>query len=170
MKRVTTSLSLVVLSFALLVGVHQAKAQAVEVDWHAFSKNLAANLFSPNPGVQQSAMQLLAKYGNESTFEWTALSKKLNKNLLSTNQAQKKIAVQLIAKYGDRLNLSAQSVFELVRIYRWEKDTQYRQMALVALHSIQNKWAMDFLKRSFKFEENPVLKHTIAAIVLDYES
>ena len=90
--------------------------------------------------------------------------------MASENTGVKQSAMQLIRKYGDKLKLDNDSIFELVKIYRWQKDVRYRQLALVTLYSLKDKWAMGFIKRSLEFENDPVLKHTIAAIVLDYQS
>ena len=102
--------------------------------------------------------------------DWDSFSKNLCANLASDNHGVKQSAMQLIIKYADKLTINDDAIFNLVRVYRWEKDVKYRQMALVTLYSTKDKWVMDFLKRSLRFEDNPVLKHTIAAIVLDYES
>ncbi len=102
--------------------------------------------------------------------DWDSFSKNLCANLASDNHGVKQSAMQLIIKYADKLTFSDDAIFHLVMVYRMEKDVKYRQMALVTLYSTKDKWVMDFLKRSLRFEDNPVLKHTIAAIVLDYES
>ena len=78
--------------------------------------------------------------------------------------------MKLIIIYGDKLKLDDEAIFELIEIYNREKDVKYRQMALVTLYSLKNKWAMEFIKQSYEFEKNPVLKHTIAAMVLEYQS
>ena len=102
--------------------------------------------------------------------DWDSFSRNLSANLKMNNNGLKLSTMQLIIKYGDKLTLTDDAIYRLVRIYRWEKDLKYRQMALVALHSLEDKWAMEFLIRSLKFEDDPVLKRMIAAIVLDYES
>ena len=107
---------------------------------------------------------------SQENVDWVNFSKNLAANLASENTGVKQSAMQLIIKYGDKLKLDDDAIFELVRIYRWEKDVKYRQMALVTLHSLNDKWAIEFIKQSYNFEYDPVLKHTIAAMVLEYQS
>ena len=107
---------------------------------------------------------------SQENVNWVSFSKNLAANLASENTGVKQSAMQLIIKYSDKLELDDDSIFELVRVYRWEKDVKYRQMALVTLHSLKDKWAIEFIKQSYNFEYDPVLKHTIAAMVLEYQS
>ena len=107
---------------------------------------------------------------SQENVDWVSFSKNLAANLASENTGVKQSAMQLIIKYSDKLELDDDSIFELVRVYRWEKDVKYRQMALVTLHSLKDKWAIEFIKQSYNFEYDPVLKHTIAAMVLEYQS
>lgn len=107
---------------------------------------------------------------SQDDVDWVGFSKNLAANLTSENTGVKQSAMQLIIKYGDKLKLDDDAIFELVKIYRWQEDVKYRQMALVTLYSLKDKWAMDFIKRSLEFENDPVLKHTLAAIVNDYQS
>ena len=99
------------------------QAEADQVNWNAFSKNLVKAIASENEGLQRSAMRM-------------------------------------IIHHADKVNVD-QAVFDLVRIYRSNKNEKVRQLAVVALHKIQNKWAMDFLKRDLKFEDSPVLQKQI---------
>ena len=101
--------------------------------------------------------------------DWDSFSKNLSANLVSDNTGLKLSTMQLVIEYGNKLTLSDDAIYSLVRIYRWQKEVKYQRMALVALYSLEDKWAMDYLKRSLRFESNPVLKHTLAAIVLEYQ-
>jgi hypothetical protein len=40
-------------------------------------------------------------------------------------------------------------------------------MAIVAIASTHDDWALDFLERSLKFEKSGVLRHTLAAVLFD---
>ena len=109
-------------------------------------------------------------YSQDDDAKWITFSKNLAANLASDNNGVKQSAMQLIIKYSDKLKLDDQAIFELIEIYSREKDVRYRQMALVTLHSFKDKWAMEFIKQSYNFEYDPILKHTIAAMVLEYQS
>ncbi|MCH8128005.1 hypothetical protein IIC38_18955 [candidate division KSB1 bacterium] len=109
-------------------------------------------------------------YSQDDDAMWVTFSKNLAANLASENSGVKQSAMKLIIIYGDKLKLDDEAIFELIEIYNREKDVKYRQMALVTLYSLKNKWAMEFIKQSYEFEKNSVLKHTIAAMVLEYQS
>ena len=109
-------------------------------------------------------------YSQDDDARWVTFSKNLAANLASENSGVKQSAMQLIITYGDKLKLDDKAIFELMEIYGGGKDVKFRQMALVTLYSLKNKWAMDFIKQSFKFEHDPVLKHTIAAMILEHQS
>jgi hypothetical protein len=106
------------------------KAEADQVDWNAFGKNLVKAIASGNEGLQRSAMRL-------------------------------------IIHHADKVDVG-QAVFDLVQIYRNNKNEKVRQLAIVTIYKIQNKWAMGFLKRDLKFEESPVLQKQILACLNDY--
>ncbi|MFZ0391873.1 MAG: hypothetical protein WAN36_15535 [Calditrichia bacterium] len=120
MKRLTVFLFISLLAFATMGFARDA----AEVNWDAFSKNLAVALASGNEGLQQSA-------------------------------------ISHVIEYCENLEMNDAAV-DLVRIYRNNKDERMRQMAVVVLHKVNNKWAMDFLFRNYKFENNPTIKRMIA--------
>ena len=177
MKRVISYLTLFVVSLSLGVG-SQSMAQDKNSNFDSFRENILENLSSPNPGVRESALQLVNQYSVElglKTDETDSESlgsfqKNLEVNLASSNFGVRQSAMQLIAQYGDRFELNRDAIFSLMRTYRYEKDINFRKMALAALHKTQDKWAMEFLKISLRFEENQSLRHIMEAIVLDYES
>lgn len=129
MKRVITYLSILTVSLVVIT-INPVYSQD-DVDWISFSKNLTANLTSENPGVRQSALEL-------------------------------------IIKYGDSLKLDEKSIFELVLIYL-QSEEKYRQNALVKLYTLENKWAMAFIKRSIEFENDPTLRHTLNVFHTTYQ-
>lgn len=122
MKRLSLILIVLLVSIPMLAFSGE-QAEADQVNWNAFSKNLVKAIASENEGLQRSAMRM-------------------------------------IIHHADKVNVD-QAVFDLVRIYRSNKNEKVRQLAVVALHKIQNKWAMDFLKRDLKFEDSPVLQKQI---------
>lgn len=99
--------------------------------------------------------------------DWNAFSKNLVKAIASDNEGLQRSAMRLIIHHADKVNVD-QAVFDLVRIYRYHKNEKVRQLAIVALHEIKNKWAMGFLKRDLKFQESPVLQKQILACLDDF--
>ena len=85
-------------------------------------------------------------YSQDDDAKWVTFSKNLTANLASENNGVKQSAMRLIITYSDKLKLDDKAIFELMEIYGGEKDVKFRQMALVTLYSLKNKWAMDFIK------------------------
>ena len=103
--------------------------------------------------------------------DWDSFTENLSVGLVHPNYGVRQSSMLMIVKHGDNLKLDREAVFELVRLYRSKNhDVKYRQLALASLNSIQDKWALDFLRRSYKFEDNPVLKRTIGAILLESQA
>ncbi len=101
--------------------------------------------------------------GNHERYEktdWKAFSENLTNAIASDNEGLRQSAMQHIITYSSKLEMDG-AVFDLVRIYRYEKDQRVRQMAVVALNKIGNSWAMNFLKRNLRFEDNPVIYRQI---------
>lgn len=112
----------------------------------------------------QASPDLKAPEANATQAEWTAFSKALVHALHHENAGVQASALQHIAHYGQKLNVDA-ALFDIVRIYRNDKNENTRILALAALHQVGNAWTMDFLKRSTRFENSKrILKHTYAVI------
>jgi hypothetical protein len=97
--------------------------------------------------------------------DWKAFSKNLVKALTLDNKGVKVAAMQNMITYSKYLNVE-DATFDLIRIYRYNDNQKIRQLAVVALHHVGNNWAMDFLKRSIKFEENETIKRQIVDCLL----
>ncbi|GAB4376926.1 MAG: hypothetical protein Kow0042_23830 [Calditrichia bacterium] len=97
------------------------------------------------------------------TVDWEAFSQNLVNAFVVRNDGVKIGAMKNIITYSDYLDVR-DAAFDVVRIYRYHSDQRVRQMAAVAITKMHNKWAMYFLKRNAKFEDNPVIKRQI----LDY--
>ncbi len=101
--------------------------------------------------------------------DWDAFSANLNRALKSENMGVKLSAMQLVIKYSDKIDVS-NSVFDVMREFRDNEELAIRQLSLVTLYKMNNEWAIDFLKRLHKFEENTKIKNTIKAIVFAYDN
>lgn len=91
---------------------------------------------------------------------WDAFSKNLVMAIASGNDGLQQSAMQQIITYSDYLDVE-NARFDLVHLYRFHNNERVRQLAVVTLHKIGNKWAMDFLKRNLKFEDNPTIYRQI---------
>lgn len=62
MRKFSSRLAIFLLVAIFIIGLQTV--QSSELDWKVFSKNLVKALKSENPGLQQSAMQMVVRYGN----------------------------------------------------------------------------------------------------------
>lgn len=96
--------------------------------------------------------------------DWALFSKALVNAVESGNYGAKLGAMQQIAIYGSNLSVN-RTVFDVVRVYRNSKVENERILALSALAKMRDRWAMDFLGRSVRFENSErVRRHTIDVV------
>jgi hypothetical protein len=103
----------------------------------------------------------------ERQVNWEAFSKNLVKAIQTPNKGLQQDVLQKIIFYGDKLDVQ-DAVFDIVRIFRLEKNPQVRRLAMVALYKIGDDWAMYFLKRNKKFEKNKTILNHSSRIVQQY--
>lgn len=113
------------LAFVFLVLSFQ-NLQAGEDKWDQFSENLVVALKSDNPGLQQSAMQM-------------------------------------VIRYEGRLDVK-EAVFDVMRVFRNQDETCVRRLALVALVNMNSDWALGFLERQPRFEDNDTIRKHLQSI------
>lgn len=97
--------------------------------------------------------------------QWDTYSDNLEHALASDHDGVRQGALRMIIFYGDNLSISRTGVYDVVRIYRNHADDRLRRMAVVALGQTGDAWALDFLKRSVRFEQSPEIRHTIYAVL-----
>ncbi len=100
---------------------------------------------------------------------WKTFSDNLVEALASENDGFKAGAMRLVIQYGAQLDVD-DAAFDLVRIYRDHANERMRRMAVVAIGASGNEWALDFLRRSLRFEKSPAVLHTLASVIADYDS
>lgn len=100
---------------------------------------------------------------------WKLFSKNLVQAIQSDTEGLKLAALQMVIRYGELVDVDA-AVFDVVRLYRNHDDLHVRQMAVVTLGAMKHGWAMDFLTRSARFEQDPVLQKTIRAVLASYQA
>jgi len=127
MKNFSNKLTIFVIVTVIVFGLQAINAS--EINWKAFSKNLVKALKSDNPGLQQSAMQMVIRYNSQ----------------LNVKEAE----------------------FDMMRVFRNQKNQAVRQLALTTLSNMDSKWAIGFLKTQIEFEEDPVIKKQLVAITSD---
>ena len=102
--------------------------------------------------------------------EWDAYGESLETILRNGQDGLQQSALGLVILYGPALEIGRAGVFEITRIYRNHADDRMRRMAVVALGRTQDAWALDFLKRSARFEDTPAVRHTIQAVIANAEA
>ena len=85
---------------------------------------------------------------------WVQFGENLVVALKSDNDGLKVSALQHIAAFGERLDVS-DARFEMVRLFRDNKDDRVRMTALNALSKVRDSWVADFLHRTARFETDP---------------
>jgi len=114
---------------------------------------------------------LLISFNNgmaqERQVNWEAFSKNLVMALGTTNTGLQLSAMGMIIRYSDKLQVD-DAVFDIMRIYRLNKDPQVRILALVTLHKIHNDWSMYCLKSNMKFETDERVKKLCSFVLNDY--
>jgi hypothetical protein len=106
-------------------------------------------------------------YSQEQATDWEQFSVNLVNAFKIPNEGLHKSAMCMIIRYADKLQVD-DAVFDVVRIFRSNKDPKVRQLALVTLHKMQNAWAMDFLRRHYRFEQDETIRKMNCCIVNSY--
>ena len=101
--------------------------------------------------------------------DWSNYSKRLIETLTNENKGLQQSALQRIIRYGSYMENDRETVLEIVKIYRSHDDDRMRHMAVIALGELNDKWAMDYLKRAVHFEESSTIAHSMKYILKDFD-
>ena len=96
---------------------------------------------------------------------WDRFSKGLKMALKSDNLGVKLSAMQLVIKYGNKVDVK-DARYDVMDTFLYSKDRRVRQLALVTLSKINNTFDMGLLERQIKFEDDPVIKNQITAVLI----
>lgn len=96
---------------------------------------------------------------------WDQFSKGLTMALKSDNLGVKLSAMQLVIKYGNKVNVT-NARYDVMDTFLDSKDRRVRQLALVTLSKINNTFDLGLLERQIKFEDDPVIKNQIVAVLI----
>ena len=96
---------------------------------------------------------------------WAEFSNNLKEALHSDNEGAKVGALGQIIRYGKYLDFDELTVFDVMRMYRDNKDPKTRRMAVVALGNMHNRWAIEFLGMLAPYEQDPTIKKTMENVV-----
>ena len=104
---------------------------------------------------------------SDGEVNWGVFSTNLVVALQSDNAGLRQSAMQLVIRYGDNLDVN-DALFDVVGEFRNQKNRNVRMLALSAIGHMNSNWAFNFLKRSIKFENDPVIKRQLIATVYSH--
>ncbi|MGH1364175.1 MAG: hypothetical protein ACRBF0_11495 [Calditrichia bacterium] len=97
---------------------------------------------------------------------WKIFSDNVVLALKSEKPGLQQSAMQLVIRYDGKLDVR-EAVFDVMRVFRNHEDTQVRRLALVALTKMNNQWALGFLERQHRFEDNATIREHLQHIDFD---
>lgn len=98
--------------------------------------------------------------------KWEVFSDQIVRALKSRHDGLQEGALRMIIQYGENLDVS-DARYELTRIYRSAKNENLRRMAIVAMGSLQDDWAFNYLYQRAREEKSPLLRQTIHAVLVE---
>ena len=141
-----------VLAAVVAIGVVPMQAHASDQGSSPDTKLTATTVESPDAKRLDSA-------------EWKRFGLAIEDALGSDIEAVQQSALRLIIAYGNDLNFSSSAVVDVMHLYREGSSDPVRRMAAVSLSKMKSKLALGFLELSSAFEQSPVVKTTIDALL-----
>ena len=106
-------------------------------------------------------------YAQSQQTDWDGFGKNLVKAVQSNNQGLQQSAMQLIIRHAENLKVT-DAAFDIVHIFRTQKDAGVRQLAMVALYHMKHDRAMYFLQRNLQFEKDEAVRKLNSTLVNAY--
>jgi hypothetical protein len=100
--------------------------------------------------------------------QWVEFHDNIAVAIVSENPGIVEGGLRQIVRYGEFLDLERTSVFDVMRIYRDHSDENMRMLAVRALGSANDRWAIEFLDMIVEWEANPAVKKAIKGVVSEY--
>lgn len=108
----------------------------------------------------------LVSAGDNVQVDWKAFSKSLTRALKSDNPGIQTSAMRMVIRHGDKVDVTT-ARYEVMDVFLKNSDQKVRQLALVTLYTINHPLDIGFLERRINFEEDPVIKKHLAAVVAE---
>lgn len=103
----------------------------------------------------------------ETQTDWKAFSVNLVKALKSGHPGLQNSAMQRVIQHADRLDVS-EAVYNIGRIYGFDRNPKVRRLAMVALHKISTDKSMYYLQQYLPLETNPAMRSQCSCILNIY--
>jgi hypothetical protein len=100
-------------------------------------------------------------------INWNAFSANLIVAVKSNHSGLQQSAMQRIIQYADSLNVT-DAVYDIALIFRFDKNTQMRRLAMVTLSKINTDYSLNYLCRFLKYENNPSIQKQCCCIIRNY--
>lgn len=97
--------------------------------------------------------------------DWSDFSGVLGDALHSEVEGLRCSALRLAIQYSENVQLDRSAIHDMAAMYRNHRNDNVRRMAVVALESTDDSWAIDYLKRSVAYERTPKVLHTLKAVL-----
>jgi hypothetical protein len=97
--------------------------------------------------------------------QWQAFNRNLIEAVQSESEGVREGALVQIAHYGDYMDFPELTVFEVMHIYRDDRDPGIKRLAVVALGNMGSRWAIEFLAMLAPYEKDPALRRTMKSVV-----
>jgi len=104
--------------------------------------------------------------GEKPNCDWCKFSDGLVKAVQSENRGVRLCAMRLIIRHANNLDVD-KARYAVMDIFRNSEDRNVRRLALVTLNAIHHPLDMGFLERQLSFEEDPVIKKHLVAILYE---
>ncbi len=108
----------------------------------------------------------LVSAGDNVQVDWKAFSKSLTKALKSDNPGIQTSAMRMVIRHGDKVDVTT-ARYDVMDVFLKNSNQKTRQLALVTLYTINHPLDMGYLERRINFEEDPLIKKHIAAVVAE---
>ena len=110
-------------------------------------------------------------YAQARKTNWEAFSKNLVKGIQEGNEGVQQAAMRNIILYNQlypgKLQVD-EAAWDIVRIFRVNKNQRVRQLAMVTISSIGHDWAMYYLIGNLKYEKNKCIGKQCCCIIKNY--
>lgn len=97
---------------------------------------------------------------------WSEFSKQLIEAVQSPNVGVHASAIQQMIQYYDSLDIDA-ARYDIMDLFLKSDNQGVRQLALVALHKINNNFDMGYLQLHYPYEKDEVIKNQLASVLQD---
>lgn len=109
---------------------------------------------------------VLAFAGDKDKTDWPEFSTQLLEAVKSQNTGIHASAMQQMIQYYDSLDIDA-ARYDIMDLFLKSDNQGVRQLALVALHKINNNFDMGYLQLHYPYEKDEVIKNQLASVLQD---